>query len=662
LAGLTWDGSAGAFARPAAWDSRIEPYPIAEQRDFVRGDENMRRVKVALVVLSAAFLMDSPVLAQEPLVIAKVEPPNWFHGMKISKIEVMLTGQGLEGTSVSANNPGLTVGRTSSFNSHYVFFDLEVAPDLAAGSYALIVTNPAGESRRIDFAIKEKLPPKGRFLGIDANQIIYQIITDRFANHSPPPEKAGSVPKEIDRTDPRGRHGGNLSGIVDHLDYLQELGITAIWLSPLYANGKHPTYGTGFHGYWANDHYKIDTNIGDIKSYRFFMDQAHLRRIRVVQDQVLNHVAVDHRWKNDPPTPTWFHGSPQRHLEQKYDITALIDPHSIGLRRKSTLEGWFGGDLPDLNQEDPHVEMYLIQNSLWWIAESGIDGIRLDAYPYVSVSFWSRWHAAIHLEFPTVNSIGEITAEFPHELASFQGPNRKDSIDIGIQYLIDFPLARTIRAVLEKDVDMQTIPKLLEQDHLYRDPSKLMTFLGNHDDFPRLATVVQENSAKIKLAYAMLLTVRGIPILYAGDEVGLIGAADPWNRRDFPGGFSDDRHSVFEPKRRSARESDLIESVREGIRLRKQCEALSRGELITLSSDRDFWLFLRRTPGEAILVALSKSVGPQNISLRVPDELTGVSRLSPLMSLTPEAKLTEKLEFTMPGGCSAAVWRIVYAR
>jgi glycosidase len=607
------------------------------------------------------FISTAMGTANDPFVIRKMEPPHWWKGMKTTKIEVMVTGEGLRGVQVSAKGGGLSVGpATASANGHYAFFEVTIPSHLAAGSHTLIFSAPPSRARQREFLIKDKLPPQGRFQGIDAQDVLYLIMPDRFADHNAIAGKARPAVPWLDRSDSRGRHGGTLEGIRQHLPYVHELGATALWLTPMYLNGqnRHPKWGVGYHGYWIADHYQLEPKLGDLDVYRRLVDQAHGKGIKIIQDQVLNHTATGHSWVKDPPTPTWFNGSPESHLENKYDIGALVDPHSSLLAKRATLEGWFGNDLPDLNQGDPHVAKYLIQNSLWWLAETGADAVRLDAYPYVPRSFWSKWQQAFHDEFPTVSIIGEITGDVPHEVAFFQGGrNCRGGVDTGLQLVFDFPLGLILRSVLARDKDMQAIPKVLEQDWLYPNPSGLVTFFGNHD-LPRLATAVAEDTEKIKLAHALLLSCRGTPQLYAADEIGGIGAGDPDNRRDFPGGFADGQHSAFDPTQRTPRERDLLEHVKEWIKVRKQNEALTKGELITLFVDKECWLFLRRTPVERVLVAVSISAQPRKVSHRLVDELADVAEFSPLVRNAPPASTTDKVEFTLPA-FGAAAWRIV---
>jgi glycosidase len=437
------------------------------------------------------------------------------------------------------------------------------------------------------------------------------------------------------------------------LPYLQELGVTALWLTPIYQNGR----GDSYHGYWVADYYRIDSHLGELADFRRLVDRAHELGIKVIQDQVLNHTAPDHPWVKDAPTDSWWNGTRQNHLNNDYNIAALADRWACPVTRRPPLEGWFAGQLPDLNQNDPHVERYLIQNSLWWIAETGIDGIRLDAYPYVPRSFWRNWHREVGAQFPKLTAVGEVFHESPSVVSFFQGGRAGyDGIDTSLPALCDFPLAEALRGVLSGKQKMSSLPAILEQDRLYPNPAYLVTFVGNHD-MSRLATLVKQDVAKIKLAHAILLTCRGVPQLYYGDEIGLSGEGDPDNRRDFPGGFPGDSHSAFDPAQRTETEKQIIEHWKAWVKVRKSNPALCRGELVTLFADDDAWISLRRTREEQVVVVLSKSAQPRRIQFPAPKNLWNARSLELLAGTGVDARLSEKLEINL-SPMAAAVWRI----
>src|SRR6185295_13460437 len=387
----------------------------------------------------------------------------------------------------------------------------------------------------------------------------YLAMPDRFANGDPRNDDPGARGL-LDRSKGRYYHGGDFQGLIGKLPYLQDLGITALWLNPWYDNANRlnekETYDgkaiTDYHGYGAVDFYAVDEHLGDLAKLRELVDAAHARGIKVIQDQVANHTGPYHPWVTDPPTPTWYNGTSAKHLANTWQTWTLQDPHASPEVQRATLEGWFIDILPDLNQDDPEVARYLIQNTLWWIGVSGLDGIRQDTLPYVPRRFWRDWMAAIKLEYPRLKVVGELFDGDPAMLEFFEGGAQHfDGVDSGIDSLFDFPLFFKVREAFGQGKNLREVANLLARDHLYRDPASFVTFLGLHD-VPRFMNEPGATLDGLKLAFTFLLTARGTPLVYYGDEIALPGGGDPDNRRDFPGGFPGDARSAFESGSRSA--------------------------------------------------------------------------------------------------------------
>jgi glycosidase len=590
-------------------------------------------------------------------VITKVEPPNWWRGRKRSTIEILFTGRDLQGLRIETDKGITAHDVTTSANGHYAFVPIDIQPGASVGDHIFAISNRNGGSK-VAFRIDEPPARRGRFQGLSPEDIIYLIMPDRFAVGQDGEQRmAGRGQQTLRaRSSPRARHGGNFSGVMEHLPYLKELGVTAIWLTPVYRNGRNPKWGEGYHGYWVSDYYDIEPGLGTLEDYSRLVEKAHAIGLKVIQDQVLNHTSTDHAWVADPPTATWWNGSSSRHRQNKFNISVLADRQGNPRERSASLEGWFD-NLPDLRQEDPHVERYLIQNTLWWVARTGVDAIRLDAYPFVPRPFWSKWQDGLSAEFPKMAAIAEITSETPKVVAYFQGGRVGfDGIDTKLQSAFDFPFDRTLRKVLSGKAPMSELSRVLSDDRLYPNPSMLVTFCGNHDE-PRIANVVGGNLAKIKLAHTLVLASRGIPQLYAGDEIGMHGGDDPDNRRDFPGGFPGDRHSAFDRRQRMEAENEILEHWKTWAKGRKSSEALTTGRVITLHADNDAWVFLRQASRETVLVAVSRSPATKQISLRMPKELAGATRLLPLIVDAAATILEGELAVSLPAFGGAA-WRI----
>ncbi|HJU75489.1 MAG TPA: alpha-amylase family glycosyl hydrolase, partial [Gemmatimonadaceae bacterium] len=381
-----------------------------------------------------------------------------------------------------------------------------------------------------------------------------------------------------DRSKGRYYHGGDLAGVRARLPYLKELGITAIWMNPIYDNNnalnRREMYDgqpiTDYHGYGAVDFYAVEEHFGDVAGLKALVDEAHTLGIKIILDMVANHTGPYHPWVTDPPKPTWYHGTQQQHLANTWQTWTLADPYSNAAMRRATLDGWFIDILPDLNQDDPDAARYIIQNTLWWIGVTGMDGIRQDTWPYVPRSFWRDWMAAIKREYPTVRVVGEVFDGDPTMIAFFEGGRVKfDGIDDKVDMLFDFPVYFPLRRAFAEGKSVREVAQMIARDRLYRDPNALVTFLGLHD----VARFMNEAGATIdglKLGFTFLLTARGVPLIYYGDEIALPGGNDPDNRRDFPGGWRDDSRNAFQASGRSAAEQALWAHVQKLLRLRAE--------------------------------------------------------------------------------------------
>lgn len=545
----------------------------------------------------------------DPPEVSKVEPPSWWAGHSLNPLRLMLRGRNLGGARVESSDPALRVdGLQVSASGTTLFVDVRIDPDAPPGARRLRVVTPGGEAEaRLE--LLRPLPRTGRFRGFSPDDVIYLIMPDRFANGDPanddPPRSRGL----LDRGKRRYYHGGDLQGVIDRLPYLQDVGVTTLWLNPIYDNLDRLTQRydkegvTDYHGYGAVDFYAVEEHFGDLPKLRELVEAAHRLGLKVIQDQVANHTGPFHPWVSDPPTPTWFNGTEARHLANTWQIWTLMDPHAAPALRKATLEGWFADILPDLNQDDEEVARYIIQNTLWWMGVAGLDGIRQDTLPYVPRRFWREWMAAIKREYPSLTVVGELWDGDPALVAFYQsGATRFDGIDARIDTLFDFPLYYPIRRAFAEAKPIKELAVMLAHDHLYPDPSMLVTFLGNHD-VPRFMSEPGATVEGLKLAFTFLMTARGIPLIYYGDEIGMRGGGDPDNRRDFPGGWPGDPRSAFLPAGRTPDEQSVFDHVRRLTRLRAELPALRRGSMVSLAAtDRTFAFARISDAGSAVAV------------------------------------------------------------
>lgn len=557
--------------------------------------------------------------------VLKVEPPNWWVGHSLNPVRVMIRGRNLSGARVEASGAGVQLGLTRvNARGTYLFVDVHIDPRAATGPRPLRIITERG-TVTAPFEILAPLPREGRFQGFSSDDVIYLIMPDRFANGDPSNDDPPSSRGLLNRQKSRYYHGGDLQGIINRLPYLKDLGVTAVWLNPIYDNVNHlnerETYNneaiTDYHGYGAVDFYAVEEHLGDLAKFRELVNAAHRLGLKVIQDQVANHTGPYHPWVNDPPTPTWYNGTQANHLANTWQTWTLADPYASPALQRDTLDGWFINILPDLNQGDDEVARYIIQNTLWWLGMTGLDGIRQDTLPYVPRWFWRQWMTAIKREYPTVTVVGELFDGDPALVSFFQGgQTRFDGIDTRIEALFDFPLHFPLRRAFAQGKPIREVAMMLARDHLYVNPNLLVTFLGLHD-VPRFISEPGATIDGLKLAFTFLMTTRGIPLIYYGDEIGMPGGGDPDNRRDFPGGWPGDARNAFEASGRTADEQAVFEHVRKLTRLRAELEPLRRGQLVHLVVTEQTYAFARLTQTQSVILVFNNDTKPATIEIPI---------------------------------------------
>lgn len=589
-------------------------------------------VAVALVTAGCAAESTSPApksSAHAPNV-RRVEPPSWWANHTVNPVRLLITGEQLTGATLAAP-AGFKIGPAKvSADGRYAFADLTIPAAARPGRYDITLSTPGGRTA-VPFTIAPPLPATGKVQGFTTNDVIYLIMTDRFANGDAANDHPPGSPNLFDRRKGRHYHGGDLQGVIDRLDYLEDLGVTAIWLTPWYDNAdalnhfekythdnqlsKQGEPTTDYHGYGAVNFYATEERFGSLEKLRELVDAAHRRGIKVIQDQVANHTGPQHPWAHRPPTPTWFNGCPTNHLANTWQIWTTTKPNPPADQLKSTLEGWFIDILPDLNQNDPEVATYLIQNSLWWVGMTGLDAVRQDTLPYVPRSYWAQWTAALKRQHPNLTILGELWDADPKIVSFFQGGQKQfDGVDTGVETLFDFPMYYAIRDVFINGAPMDKLTTTLAADTNYVDASGLVPFLGLHDTARFLHEPgATENS--LRMAFSYLLTARGTPLIYYGDEIGMTGGRDPDNRRDFPGGWSEDPQNAFTKDGRTAAQEAMHAHVKKLLTLRRELAPLREGAQRSLMSTRDTHAFARIAGHSLALVALNNSAAPQQLDI-----------------------------------------------
>jgi glycosidase len=589
--------------------------------------------------------------------VTKVDPPSWWANHTINPVRVLVRGKNLSGARVTSSNRALKVSRISvNDKGTYVFLDLAISRTTRPGSYPLTLQTANGHAT-IPFTVESPLDPRTNFKGIDNDDVIYLIMIDRFADGDQSNNAPADAPREAnDRHNPRGFHGGDLRGIINKLPYLKDLGVTALWLTPWHDNwnglnrcDKPWCPNTYYHGYHAIDYYAVEDRFGDLATLRELVQKAHALGIKIIQDQVANHVGSQHPWVKDPPLDSWFHGTLANHELNRFQNSVLLSPHSNPLEFRNVLDGWFSDDLPDMNQEEPEVARYEIQNALWWVGVTGIDGIRQDTIQYMPRPFIRDLSTALDRQYPNLWMVGEVFERDAAHTAFFIGGHTgKDGIDTKLDSVFDFALWNASLRVFTNKAPVRFLRDQLKYDALYPDASKL-TVLANNHDTARFLSLEGASFQGALMHVAFVLSVRGIPQLYYGEEIGMEGKDDPDNRRDFPSGFPldpPDPRVGLDPTAKL-----ILDWTTSWIRLRREHAAIRSGRLVDLFYDDDSYVFARQLGNETVVVAINRQ--PQERQVTIPAASIGLKdgvTLRPLIGKIASSRISNgEAKLKIPG-------------
>jgi glycosidase len=541
------------------------------------------------------------VQGQAPVVF-KIEPPDWWVGMREGTLQLMIYGKDLKDIRVKCNSKTFIIDTSIEVTNHkYAFVDVRLDDKIKPGRYEIEISNQFGFTS-VPYRLKERKSRAGLYQGFGTDDVIYLITPDRFANGDSTNDYMPEMLDKFDRLSPLGRHGGDIQGIIDKLDYLSALGITTLWINPLVENNMTISY----HGYGATDLYRTDPRFGTNELYVRLVQEAHQRGLKIIMDHVSNHVGIHHPWIQDLPMPDWLNGSPANYQINRHGKDVLQDIHGDSVLALNTLHGWFVSEMPDLNQQNQFVSRYLIQNTLWWIESSGLDGIREDTYPYADQNYLTDWARTILSEYPGFNIVGEVWIQDPAFLSAYQqGSRLTDKEDTYLPCITDFGLFNALGNVFYREEGIGNIYRCLSYDFLYPDPYRLLTFIDNHDVL-RLMDMVQGEVQKYKLALQLIVTLRGIPQVYYGTEIGLRGGKDHGLiRADFPGGFPGDPRNSFTQEGRTDVENDIYKFFTKLMQLRKNYPALRNGKMIHFPVQDEFYIYFRISGTEKILLVVN---------------------------------------------------------
>jgi neopullulanase len=523
--------------------------------------------------------------------------------MKRDTIQLMVYGENLDGVEVVSENDDLkTLSIHSNKNNSYLFVDIFTPEYLKAGNYKLKFYKDDIE-KEITFPILEREMSADKHRGFSNEDVIYLIFADRFCDGNPDNNTIGDSLDQFTAADLDGRKGGDIEGIISKLDYLKELGISAIWITPMLENNMWMSY----HGYAATDLYKIDSRFGSNKLYKKLVSEAHKRELKIILDHVSNHIGINHYWVKNLPTSDWFNGTPENFIRASHDKMAFLDIHGDTTIVKTNQQGWFTDYMPDLNQRNPFLKNYLIQNTLWWIEYAGIDGIREDTYPYNDQKYLADWAEAILTEYSNFNIVGEIWQGVPSVVSGYQSksPVRKINFDSNLPSVTDFALSDAIRDFLSDDESIYKVYETIAQDIVYSDPDNLLVFFDNHD-VDRAMLVADGDVDKFKIALNLVLFTRGIPAIFYGTEIGIKGGTKHGElRQPFPGGFFGDDRNAFSTNGRTETENDLFNYLQELLKLRNEYPSLSKGKLRHIYPFDDVYILVKSYEDEITMVLIN---------------------------------------------------------
>ena len=543
--------------------------------------------------------------------IDAVYPTHWWVGMKNQKLQLIVHGANVAENNFSVTYPGVKLVKVNKVeNRNYVFIDLIISSSASAGKIKIHIKNPVGEGNYL-YELRPRRKGNGTLYaqGVTSKDFIYLLMPDRFANGDAFNDSFNDMRDIVaNRNNPFDRHGGDLQGVIDHLDYLKSLGVTSVWMTPVVENDMSRTIESGtsrstYHGYAFTDQYKVDKRFGNNETYKKLSEQLHKRDMKLIQDAVYNHLGNDHWSVKDLPMKNWLNQWPS-YQNTSYKDQPLVDPYASDIDKAITLRGWFTPFLADLNQRNPFVENFLIQYAMWATEEFGVDSWRVDTYFYNEPEFLNHINDALLKEFPSLTIFGEATAQTVLNSAYFVQNNYTDiSFKHNAQGVTDFPLQAALLDGL-KQPEVNKVYNTLAQDIVYKDPTRNCIFLDNHDQ-DRFYSVIGEDFDKFKIGINWLLTLRGIPQLYYGTEILMKNFKDPTDaevRRDFPGGWKQDTANKFMKEGRTTKEEEAWQYISKLANFRKSSSPLTKGKLMQYLPEDGLYTYFRYDPLQTVMV------------------------------------------------------------
>ncbi|MCC8173378.1 MAG: glycoside hydrolase family 13 protein [Odoribacter sp.] len=545
----------------------------------------------------------------ETNIITRIEPLSWWIGMK-TPLQLMIQGKNLAGAEIRVLEEGLKIEKIHTADSpNYLFVDIDISTDANPGEYTFELTKEE-ETTEFKYLIEKRRRGSANRKSFSAADMVYLLMPDRFACGNPDIDCTEDTIEKVDRKNPFGRHGGDLQGIINHLDYLADLGVTTLWITPTQLDDEKEQ---SYHGYACSDYYHVDPRYGDNELYKNLVAEAHKWGMKVVMDAVPNHCGTSHWWMKDLPFEDWIHQH-KKFLRSNYRLATVTDPNKSQEDYFTTVDGWFDKSMPDMALENPYVLQYFKQLYIWWVEWADLDGLRVDTFPYNDKNTIAEWTRSIREEYPNINIVAECWHSSPAIVAYWDGntPNR-DGYTSYLPCVMDFPLQEALDKALAKSSSdwgkgMNVLYEALALDFVFEDPRKLLLFLDNHDT-ARFADSVKGDTDKIKFGLTLLATLREIPQVYYGTEYGFmstdLSSDDGAARKDFPGGWKGDRKNLFTGLRCSKKEAEIYEHARILFNWRKTATVIHTGKTIQFLPENDIYSYIRYTNQEAVLVFLN---------------------------------------------------------
>jgi glycosidase len=617
----------------------------------VIGKQNQLRIVKNAVLFLSTLCATTGIVGQ---ITPRIEPPSWWTGMQQSEVQLMLYGAEFGQCKATIEYPGIQIlSQACPQNINYLFVDIRIAPNAQPGTFPITLKSAKGQPQEYQFTLQARANNSSTRKGYDSSDVIYLITPDRFANGDITNDAPASMKEGINRSNKDGRHGGDIEGIRQQLNYLQNLGVTALWLNPVLENDM-PKYS--YHGYATTDFYNVDPRMGNNESFRQLTQEANDMGMVMIMDMIHNHCGLHHWWMNDLPADDWINYHNQSYTETNHQKTIHPDPYAAPHDLAVLEEGWFVPTMPDLNVTNPYLANYLINNSLWWIEYAGLAGIRMDTYLYPESGYMTKWCKRVLEEYPNFNITGEVWFDQPDIVSYWQkGKINPDGYVSHLPGLFDFPLHSAMVKALTAEEGWGTgwiqLYEMLAKDFQYPDPNNLMTFVDNHD-MSRIYAQLDHDVSKVKMALAFVMTMRGIPQLYYGTEILMDSPKtrdDGHVRADFPGGWVGDTNNAFTGLGLTQDQLAMQSYVQHLLHWRKTASVVHEGNTQHYMPKDGVYVIFRYTDAETLMVILNKNTKPVSLpTSRFADRIKSATRAVDI--ITKQAvPIGDSIQLSAPG-------------